>query len=98
MAIFPFTYLGCPVYYGRKNAAHFEEVLRTISRRISCWQNKFLSFGGKFILVNHVLQFVPIHLDFVMNPPTKIINQIHKIFSFFFWGKVGGVKGKHWVK
>lgn len=58
---FSFTYLGCPVFYGRKNRSYFEELVRKVARRILMWLNRFLSFGKKFILVNHVLQSIPIY-------------------------------------
>lgn len=25
---FPFTYLGCPIFYGRKKKSHFEELIK----------------------------------------------------------------------
>lgn len=34
MGNFPFTYLGCPVFYGRRNVAQYGELLRKVSRRI----------------------------------------------------------------
>lgn len=40
---FPFTYLGRPVYYGRKMSAYFEDIIRKLFRRIFSWQNRFLS-------------------------------------------------------
>lgn len=32
----PFTYLGCPAFYGRKKLAYCEDLLGKISRRIMC--------------------------------------------------------------
>ncbi|WMV28797.1 hypothetical protein MTR67_022182 [Solanum verrucosum] len=31
---FPFIYLGCPVFYGRKNKTHFEDLVRKVARRV----------------------------------------------------------------
>lgn len=73
---FPFTYLGCPVYYGRAKCYYFEESLRKISRRTFLWQNRLLSFDGKIILVRHVLQSMPLHLLSALCPP-KGCNQSH---------------------
>lgn len=42
---FPFTYLGCPVFYGRSKHAYFEEIVRKIARRILSWHHKLLSHG-----------------------------------------------------
>lgn len=81
---FPFTYLGCPVFYGRKVKSHFEDLVRKVARRILGWQNRLLSFGGKYILINHVLQSLPVYLLSAMNPPKKIIEQIHQIFAKIF--------------
>ncbi|WMV21122.1 hypothetical protein MTR67_014507 [Solanum verrucosum] len=94
---FPFLYLGCPVFYGRSNSGYFEDLIRKVAKRIFPWHNKFLSFGGKQVLVNHVLQSLPIYLLSAMNPTKKVMEQIHQIFAKFFWGNIEGVKGKHWV-
>jgi len=94
---FTFTYLGCLVFYGRNITSHFEELIRKIAKRISSWHNRFLTFGGKQILVNDVLQSMPVYILSAMNPPKKVIEQIHQIFTNYFWGKTGGVKGKHSV-
>jgi len=94
---FPITYLGCPVFYGRKNKSYFEELVRKIAGRILLWQNRFLSFGGKYTLIYHVLQSLPVYLLSAMNPPKCVIDQIHKNFAKFFWGSSSSLKGKHWV-
>ncbi|KAG5631162.1 hypothetical protein H5410_002879 [Solanum commersonii] len=43
---FPFTYLGRPVYYGRKKRAYFEELVKKVKNRVLMWHNKWLSYGG----------------------------------------------------
>lgn len=30
--------------------------------------------------------------------PKMVLHQIHKLIASLFWGKMGGTKGKHWVK
>lgn len=65
----------------------FEELLGKITNRIRSWQNRFLSYGGRQVLINHALNSIPIYLLFVMNPPKKVLEQIHKIFGAFFWSK-----------
>lgn len=52
---FSFTYLGCPVYYGKGKTVYFKDIVRKIARRIFSWHNKLLSFGGRQILIKHVL-------------------------------------------
>lgn len=65
--------------------------------RIFSWHNKLLSFGGKQILISHVLPSIPIYLLVVMSPPKKVIESIQQFFSKFLWSNAGGIKGKHWV-
>jgi len=59
--VFPFVYLGCPVFYGRKNKSHFEELIKKVMKRLNLWQHKLLSFGGRYTLITHVLQSIPIY-------------------------------------
>ncbi|XP_015159074.1 uncharacterized protein [Solanum tuberosum] len=94
---FPFTYLGCPVYYERKKTSYFEEMIRKAQKRIMTWQNKWLSYGCRIILIANVLQSMPIYLLSAINPPKKITDQLHQVFTTFFWSKIGGERGKHWV-
>lgn len=83
---FPFTYLGCPVYYGRKCSIYFEDLIRKIARRIFSWKNRLLSYRGKYILINHVLQSIPIHMLSALTPPKGVIKKMHQLFVKFFWG------------
>ncbi|KAH0712013.1 hypothetical protein KY289_007972 [Solanum tuberosum] len=94
---FSFTYMGCPVFYGRRKRAHFEEFVKKVKNRLLMWQNRWLSYGGKYILIANVLSSIPIYLLSTMNPPKKIIEQLHKLFAGFFWSKTGREKGKHWI-
>ncbi|XP_060181532.1 uncharacterized protein LOC132611140 [Lycium barbarum] len=58
---------------------------------------RLLSFGGRYILIAHVLQTMPFYLLSAMIPLKGVIEQLHKIFANFFWSNTTGVKGKHWV-
>lgn len=87
---FPFIYLGCLVFHGRRNSSFFEGMLSKIVILIRSWQNKFLTYGGKQILINNVLASIPMYMLSMMNPPKKILDQIHKIFASSF--------GIRWLK
>lgn len=34
---FPFAYLGCPIFYGRKNKGHFEDLIKKEMKRMLFW-------------------------------------------------------------
>ncbi|XP_059310243.1 uncharacterized protein LOC132061439 [Lycium ferocissimum] len=94
---FPFTYLGCLIFYGRRKIVYYESLIKKVMNMVMSSQNRLLSFGGRYILIAHVLQTMPIYLLSAMNPLKGVINQLHKIFAKFFWSNTAGVKGRHWV-
>lgn len=55
-----------------------------MARRVLAWHYKFLSFGGKLVSVNHVLQSLLVYLQSAMNPPKGVIESLHMIFAKFF--------------
>lgn len=81
---FMFTYLGCPVFYVRMRIFYFHEMMKKIQKIIFAWQKTWLSFGGKYILIQNVLMSMPIYLLLAMNPPKKVIERIHQVFARFF--------------
>ncbi|XP_060211633.1 uncharacterized protein LOC132639172 [Lycium barbarum] len=87
---FPFTYLGVPIYYGRRRNIHYKEIIEKIQNRLSSWTGKLLSIGGRTTLIKHVLQIMPIHLLSACDPPSAILAQIHRLFAKFFWSNSVG--------
>ena len=70
---FPFTYLGCAVYVGGVRIRHFDDMIRKIRGRISGWANRLLSFGGKLVLIRHVLSSMSLHFFQVLRLPATVI-------------------------
>ncbi|XP_060202667.1 uncharacterized protein LOC132631084 [Lycium barbarum] len=87
---FPFTYLGVPIYYGRRRNIHYKEIIEKIQNRLSSWTGKLLSIGGRTTLIKHVLPSMPIHLLSACDPPSAILAQIHRLFAKFFWSNSVG--------
>ncbi|XP_019227829.1 PREDICTED: uncharacterized protein LOC109209105 [Nicotiana attenuata] len=94
---FPMQYLGCPIYIGRKKVVYFNNMVANIAERLQGWQGKFLTYGGKAVLIKSVLQAIPLHTLSVLHPPKATFSQIEKIFSNFFWGMDGNKNKKHWI-
>ncbi|WMV07615.1 hypothetical protein MTR67_001000 [Solanum verrucosum] len=89
---FSFTYLGCPIFYGKKNRTHFESLIKKVVKRISSWQNILLNFGGRYVLIAHVLQCMPIYVLSAMNPPACVITQLHRISAKKNWLTLQGLR------
>lgn len=95
---FPFTYLGCPIYRGKRNLSYFDGMLAKIIKRVNGWQSNMLSHGGKVILTKHVLQSRPIYILSALDPSKGTIQLMQKHFANFLWGTSDGKNKFHWVK
>ena len=66
---FPFKYLGVPIILGRLKQVHLEDTVFNIQKKISGWKMRFLSVGGRLILLRHVLSSMALHLFVVLQVP-----------------------------
>lgn len=94
---FPFTYLGCPVFYTRRKIEFYEGLITKTMNKMQSWKGKLLSIGGRATLISYVLQSMPIHLLSAVNPPASVINKLHKLFTQFFWSNIVGGRSRHWA-
>ncbi|XP_059310568.1 uncharacterized protein LOC132061909 [Lycium ferocissimum] len=94
---FPFTYLGCPIFTGRKNICYFTEMTTKILKYTGAWQGNLLSFGGKAAIIQQVLQSQTMHVLAAMTPPKDAFTQIEKYLQDLFWGHKEGKKKHHWA-
>ncbi|XP_060202140.1 uncharacterized protein LOC132630587 [Lycium barbarum] len=95
---FPFTYLGCPIYYGRNKIACYDDIIKKIGKRIQSWHGKMLSYGGRAVLISNVLQSMPLHILSAMSPPIGVIRHIHRLLARFFWNYKSDTRCRHWIK
>ncbi|KAH9662191.1 reverse transcriptase domain-containing protein [Citrus sinensis] len=94
----PFIYLGCPIFTGCLKISYFDGMVRKVRERISGWANRLLSFGGKLILIRHVLSALPLHLFHVLRPPSTVIQSLERLFTRFLWGDSDGRRRIHWCR
>lgn len=60
--------------------------LDRISKHISGWSNKLLSFTWKIFLPQHVLHNINVYHMMYMATPIDMIKQINRVFKDFLWG------------
>ncbi|KAL0442005.1 UNVERIFIED_CONTAM: putative ribonuclease H protein [Sesamum radiatum] len=70
----PITYLGAPLHKGHKKKILFEPLIDKIRNRISGWENRHLSQGGRLQLIKSVLSSMPIYLLQVLSPPAALLS------------------------
>ncbi|GAA0147841.1 reverse transcriptase [Lithospermum erythrorhizon] len=84
-SVAPFSYLGIPIYKGKKQIFLFEDLVERIRARLASWSSNFLSFGGRITLSQSVLTVLPVYYLQVMQMPAQVTQQIHRIFNKFLW-------------
>ncbi|XP_059306349.1 uncharacterized protein LOC132057762 [Lycium ferocissimum] len=73
------------------------KLLAKVRNKLQGWKGKLLSFGGRAILLKHVLQAMLMHLLSVIDPPSFVITKLHKIFAQFYWSNKIGESNRHWA-
>lgn len=94
----PFMYLGLPVGANPRKLSTWEPVLDQIRLRLSTWGNKYISLGGRIVLLNSVINSIPIFYLSFLKMPAKVVKKVVGIQRRFLWSGVGGQKKICWVK
>jgi len=81
----PFIYLGLPIGGDSRKLSFWKSVIDRIVTRLSSWNNKFLSLGGRLVLLKSVLSSLPVYFLSFFKAPAGIISSIESILKNFFW-------------
>jgi len=76
-----FLYLGLSIGGDPRKLAFWEPVINTIKTRLAGWQSRFLSYGGRLILLKSVLTSLPVYALSFFKAPSGIISLIESIFN-----------------
>jgi hypothetical protein len=94
----PFTYLGLPVGANPRRALTWEPVIKTIEKRLFSWRNRYVSLGGRVVLINSVLASIPVFYLSFLKMPSSVKKVIIGLQRKFLWGGTSGDKEKiTWV-
>jgi hypothetical protein len=94
----PFKYLGLHIGANPKCVSTWDPLLEHLRKRLFSWRNKFISLGGRIVLINAVLNAIPIFYLSFYKMPSKVWRKIVRIQREFLWGGVKGGKRISWVK
>lgn len=89
-------YLGLPEQFGGKKSdmlAYITDKVRAVTQG---WKQKYLSHGGKEVLLKAVALAMPIFTMNVFRLPKEICEDINRILATFWWGS-GNKTGLHWL-
>ncbi|GAU27873.1 hypothetical protein TSUD_159670 [Trifolium subterraneum] len=93
-----FLYLGLPIGGDPRHLGFWEPVLARLKKRLSGWKNRFLSFGGRPVLLKSVLTSLHVYTLSFFKAPSGIISSIEYIFIKKNWGGCEDFRKISWVK
>jgi hypothetical protein len=59
---YPFRYLGIPMHYRKLNNNDWKMIEERIEKKLNSWKEKYLSVGGRLVLINSVLSSLPMSM------------------------------------
>jgi mannosylglycoprotein endo-beta-mannosidase len=83
-----FLYLGLPIGGDPRRLSFWDPVVTHIRNRLSGWKSRFLSFGGRLILLKFVLTSLSIYVLSFFKAPLSIISSSDSLLIQFFYGVV----------
>jgi hypothetical protein len=72
----PFKFLGIPVGANPRRKATWTPILDSIKRRLSAWNGRHLSIGGRLTLINSVLSSLPLYFFSFYKAPKCVILEL----------------------
>ncbi|CAN1848456.1 Putative ribonuclease H protein At1g65750 [Linum perenne] len=93
----PSTYLGLPLGARGLSEKLWDPVLTLVNKRLDSWKARFLSFGGRVVLIKSVLAALPVYYMSMLRAPAAVIRRIEGIQRRFLWACVAEQDKIHWI-
>ncbi|CAA7056151.1 unnamed protein product [Microthlaspi erraticum] len=91
------SYLGIPESLGGAKTKIFSFLIDRQHQRINGWHSKWLSKGGKEVLIKSVASAMPMYVMSCFRLPKGITNKLSSAVSNFWWSNNGQTRGMHWL-
>jgi hypothetical protein len=78
-------YLGFILKPNNYTKGDWQWLIKKIEDRINCWCHRWLSRGGRLVLVKSVLESILVYWLSIAHIPKSIIERIHRKCSSFLW-------------
>ena len=88
-------YLGLPFMVVRAKISFFNDIKLRVLSKLSSWQSKCFSSGGKEILIKAVAQAVPAYAMSVFKIPQTLCDDIDRAIARFWWGSAAAQRRIH---
>ncbi|GAU23240.1 hypothetical protein TSUD_172690 [Trifolium subterraneum] len=94
----PFTYLGLSVGANPHVFSTWAPMLEALKRRLGAWGNRYISLGGRIVLINAVINSIPIFFLSYLKMPVKVWREVVRVQRNFLWGGLSKKRRINWVK
>ncbi|CAJ2634610.1 unnamed protein product [Trifolium pratense] len=81
----PFRFLGIPVGANPRRKATWSPILDVMKKRLSIWNGRHLSIGGRVTLIKSVLSSLPLYFFSFFKAPACVIKELVCIQRQFLW-------------
>lgn len=89
-------YMGLPEQFDSKKTELFQFIIEKVKEKTQGWNKKFLSQGGKEVLLKSVALAMPVYAMNVFKLPKELCDNINGLLAKFWWEACDNRKGIHW--
>jgi hypothetical protein len=93
-----FRYLGFYLKPANYRVEDWRWLIAKFEKRIGLWCHRWLSLGGRFVLLKSVLESLPVYWLAVAIIPTFVLNRIRQLMFNFLWSGSGAREHIHLCK
>jgi hypothetical protein len=90
-----FSYLGYRLKPGVASSADWCWLVALFERKIGLWCNKWLSLGGRYVLVKSVLEGLAVYWMTLERIPNNILVLLRRLSYNFLWNDLAGKRRFH---
>ena len=78
----PFVYLGLPIGGNARRLSFWEPIINQKKYRLTGWNSKHLSMGGRLVLLKSVMSSLPVYALSFFKAPSGIVSFIESLFNW----------------
>ncbi|KAH9723274.1 hypothetical protein KPL70_007064 [Citrus sinensis] len=83
---------------GRRKISFFNEVKLRVLSKLSSWQSKNFTRGGKEVLTKALKQAIPAYAMSIFKIRQGLCSEIEKAIARFWWGSLNTHRSIHWAR
>jgi hypothetical protein len=68
-----------------------------LKKKLHSWGNRYVSLGGRIVVINSVLNAIPVFYLSFMKLPAEVLKKIIRIQRDFLWGGLKGGRRISWI-